>query len=102
LATIFDQRIKSTLGRLRLRPISQIVVSIAFRIGQHAQKPWTGFPDDPAMPIEAAESISASLVFAQDLGNELTFGEINVIQFYVVVGDTDPEPQSLVHAEFHR
>jgi hypothetical protein len=24
-----------------------------------------------------------------------------VIQFYLVVGDTDPKSQSLVHAEFH-
>jgi len=54
-------------------------VSIAFRIGQHAQKPRTGFPDDPAMPIKAPHRISASLVFQQDLGHELTFGEIGVM-----------------------
>jgi len=35
------------------------------------------------------------------LSYELTFGEINVIGFYVVVGDIDPEPESFVHPEFH-
>jgi hypothetical protein len=31
------------------------------------------------MPIEAAERISAPLVFSEDLGRELTFGEIGMM-----------------------
>jgi hypothetical protein len=77
-------------------------VSIAFRIGQHAQKPWTGFPEDFAMPIQAAESISPSFVLSQDLRDELTFGEIGMVPFYVLIGHIDPEPQCFVHSQFHR
>jgi hypothetical protein len=76
-------------------------VSIAFRIGQHAQEPRTGSPDDPAMPIEAAERISPSLVFSQDLGHELTFGKLGVTRLYVLGSDSGPETQGLVHTEFH-
>jgi hypothetical protein len=89
-------------GRPRLWPISQIVVSIAFRIGQHAQEPWTGFPEDFAMPIQAPHGISASFVFSQDLGHELTSGQLGVTRLYVLVSDIHPKQQGLVHSEFHR
>ena len=44
---LFGERISP--GRLRLWPIGQIVASIAFRIGQHRQKPRAGFPGDLSM-----------------------------------------------------
>jgi hypothetical protein len=91
-----------TLGRLRLWPTSQIVASIAFRIGQHAQKPRTSFPDDPAILVEAPHGISASLVFSQDLRHQQTPGQLGVTRLYVLVSDIGPEPQGLVHSKFHR
>jgi hypothetical protein len=76
-------------------------VSIAFRIGQHAQEPRTGFPGDPAPLVEAPHRISASFVFPQDLGRELTFGKLGISRLYVLVSDFGPETQGLVHTEFH-
>jgi hypothetical protein len=88
-------------GRLRLRPIIQIIERIALRIAQHAQKPRAGFPGDPATPIEAPHGISASLVFPQDLGHELTSGQLGITRRYVLVSDVHPEFESLVHSDFH-
>jgi hypothetical protein len=45
--------------------------------------------------------MSTSFVLPQDLPHELTFREINVTGFYVVVSDIDPEPQGLIHPNFH-
>ena len=81
--------------------IRHIVLGLAFSIGQHRQKSRTRFPTDFALVIEIAHRISTSFVLPQNLSYELTFGEINVIGFYVVVGDIDPEPQGLVHSDFH-
>jgi hypothetical protein len=94
-------RAKFHPGRPRLWPISQIVASIAFGIGQHVQESWAGFPDDPAPLVEAPHRISASFVFPQDLGHELVFGQLDVTRLYVLGSDIGPEPQGLVHSEFH-
>jgi len=59
--------------------MSQIVASITLCISQHAQEPRTGSPDDLTMPIKAPHRITASLVFSQDLRDELTFGEIGMM-----------------------
>ena len=53
------------------------------------------------MFIEIPHGISTTFVFSQDLGHELTFGEVGMIRFYVLEGDVDPEPQGLVHLQFH-
>jgi hypothetical protein len=63
-------------------------------IGQHRQKSRTRFPADFALLIEIAHRMSASFVLPQDLRQQLTFGEINVIHFYLVVGDIDPASAS--------
>jgi hypothetical protein len=84
-----------------LRKVFQLILSIAFGVGQHRQKSRTRFPGDFAIRIEVPHGVAASFVLPQDLRYELTFGETNVIQFYLVVGDIDPEPESLVYVQFH-
>jgi hypothetical protein len=79
----------------------QVILSIAFGVGQLCQKSRTRFPGDFAIRIEVPHGVAAFLVLMQNLRYELTFGEINMVQFYVLVGDTDPEPQGFVHGEFH-
>src|ERR1700730_4188768 len=84
-----------------LGKICQIVFSIAFSVGQHRQEPRAGFPDDFAPLIEAAKGISATFVLLQDLGKQLTPGEVGMIRFYLLDGYIDPELQDVVHSEFH-
>jgi hypothetical protein len=54
------------------------------------------------MLAEAPHRISASLIFPQDQGHELPFGEIGMISLYVFTGRVHPKVQGLVHSEFHR
>ena len=81
--------------------IVQIILSVTLCIGQHAQKPWTRFPTDFALPIEVAHCITAPLVFSENLRHELTFCQFAMLSFYVLNGHIDPEFEGLVHSEFH-
>ena len=46
-------------------------------------------------------AVAAVLVLVQNLSDQLPFGQFRMIGFNVLIGDIDPEPESLVHAEFH-
>jgi hypothetical protein len=81
--------------------IVEIILSIAFCVGQHAQKSRAGFPDDFAMLIKAPHGISALLIFSQNLRDELASGQFAVLSSYVLTGDIHPKLQGLVHSEFH-
>ena len=79
----------STRSPEPLRKVFQLILSIAFGVGDHHQKSRTRFPADFAIRIEVPHRIAASFVLVQNLSYELTFGEINVIQFYLVIGYID-------------
>jgi hypothetical protein len=72
-------RAKFHPGRLSLWPISQIVASIALRIGQHAQEPRAGFPRELPPAVAAPHCIATLLVNSQDLRHEPTFGQFVMV-----------------------
>src|ERR1700730_3430144 len=82
--------------------IVEIILSITLCIGQHAQKPRARFPDDFALRIETAHCITALFIFAQNLRNELAFGQVAMLSFYVLIGGVHPKSQGVVHSLFHR
>jgi hypothetical protein len=53
------------------------------------------------MPVETPHGIPASFVFPQNLRNELAFGQVVMLPFYVLIGGVHPEPQGFVHSVFH-
>jgi hypothetical protein len=77
-------------------------MSLTLSISQRRQKSRTRFPPDFAICIEVPHGIAAFLVLVQNLSDQLPFGEINVLGFYMLVGDIDPKSQGLVHSQFHR
>jgi hypothetical protein len=68
----------STRSPEPLRKVFQVILSIAFGVGQHRQESRTRFPGDFAIRIEVPHGVAAFLVLVQNLSDQLPFGEINV------------------------